>query len=106
MDPNILGPATLAVTQGFSLFANFLPPFSEIYAKDPVGDPDFAMSVRKGELAAALLTLGLGALTSALTGSNIPALIAALACAGLIAVYEMALRGEKPMTIRSDNGLG
>lgn len=92
MDGAVIGAATLSMTQALSLFQSFLPRFSEISAADPSKDPATVRDVRMGELAAVMMTLGIGGMTSALTGSSVPAVVAGITCMGLIGVYEYALR--------------
>lgn len=91
VDPHIIGPATLSMTQALTLFQNFLPRFAEVRLADPDKNPDVIRDVRMGELAAVLMTLGIGGMTSALTGSQVPAVIAFATCVGLVALYEYAL---------------
>jgi hypothetical protein len=91
VDPSVIGPATLSMTQALSLFSQFVPRFSEISAADP-NDEATVRDVRMGELAAVLMTLGIGGMTSALTGSSVPAVIACTTCVGLVMLYEMALK--------------
>lgn len=91
VDGGLIGPATLGMTQGVTLFQSFLPKFTDIRKADPANNPDFVKDVRMGELAASLLTIGLGAMMSGLTGSAVPSVVAVLASAGLILLYETAL---------------
>lgn len=91
VDPHIIGPATLSMTQSLSLFDAFLPSFRDISKADP-GDIGIVRDVRMGELAAVLMTLGIGGMTSALTGSSVPAVVALVTCGGLVLLYETALR--------------
>lgn len=90
MDPAIIGPATLSMTQALSMFNMFLPDFTQLSKADP-NDPGTIRDVRMGEIAAVMMTLGIGGMTSALTGSSVPAVIALLTCGGLVVLYEMAL---------------
>ena len=94
---DVLGPATLAATQSISLFTTLLPPLTDVRRADPVENPDIAADVRMGEIAAVSITLGLGAVTSALTKSNIPVITAAFASLGLVFLYEWTLRHDRPM---------
>jgi len=93
----MFGPAMLAVTQGMTAFTVFLPKFSDVRAAHPANNPDIAADVRMGEIAATTLTLGIGAMASSLTGSQIPAVTALLTCAVLITLYESTLRANKPL---------
>jgi hypothetical protein len=94
IDGGLIGPTTMGLTQSISLFQGFLPKFNDIRKEDPTHNPDFVQDVRMGELAAALLTLGIGAVMSSLTGTPYPALISLVSCLGLIALYETALRSN------------
>lgn len=94
IDPGLIGPTTMGLTQSLSLFQGFLPKFSEIRKENPSANPDFVQDVRMGELAASLLTLGIGALMSSLTGTPYPAIVAAITALGLVALYESALRAN------------
>jgi hypothetical protein len=95
VDPGVSGPAFMAVTQSLSLFQSFTPSFVEIKNGD-VSDPAFVTDVRMGELAAATLTLGIGAIASSFTGSAIPMGVSTLMAFTLIVLYESALRYEGP----------
>lgn len=96
MDGNVIGAATLSMTQSLSLFQTFLPKFSDIGKADPATNTELVRDVRMGEIAAVLMTLGIGGMTSALTGSSVPAVVALITCGGLVVLYEAALssRGE------------
>lgn len=97
IDPGLIGPTTMGLTQSISLFQGFLPRFNDIRKENPVKNPDFVNDVRMGELAAALLTIGVGAIMSSLTGTPYPALISLISALGLIALYESALRANAVM---------
>lgn len=99
-DPAVIGPATLSMTQSLSLFNQFLPSFTQISSADP-NDTAIVRDVRMGELAAVMMTLGIGGMTSALTGSSVPAVIAGLTCLGLVVLYETALKATGE-TINTD----
>lgn len=97
IDPNLIGPTTLAISQAVGAFNTFLPSISEIRKNDPVANPEFAADVRVGEVAAVTITLGVGAIVSSLTGSSAPTVVALVACLGLIVLYETTLRAERPL---------
>lgn len=90
-----VGMATLCLTQSLTLFQNFLPRFQEISAADPDKDPGFVRDVRMGEVAALITTLGIGGMTSALSNSSTPAIVAAITAGGLILLYEYALSSRE-----------
>lgn len=92
-----LGPATLAITQSVSSFQFFLPRLADVRRADPKHNADMVGDVRMGELAAATLCIGIGAMVSSLSGSPYPAMVSVLMVGILISVYEIALRGDKPM---------
>ena len=94
VDPGIIGPATMSITQSLSLFQGFLPRFTDIRKENPLGNPEFVKDVRMGELAASLLTIGIGAMMSALTGSSVPAVLALITVIGLVTLYESALKSN------------
>ena len=93
-DPGVIGPAMLGMTQSISLFQTMLPKFSEIRKTNPEDNPAMVQDVRMGELAAVLLTLGIGGMTSALTGSSVPSVVAVTSAVGLVMLYESALRAR------------
>jgi pyrrolidone-carboxylate peptidase len=95
MDSAGVGMATLCLTQSLTLFQNFLPRFQEINAADPDTDAGMVQDVRMGELAAVLTTLGIGTMTSALSGSSVPAVVSAITAGGLILLYEYALANRE-----------
>ena len=97
IDPGLIGPTTLAISQAVGSFTTFLPSLSDIRQKDPANNPEFAADVRMGEVAAVCVTLGVGVIVSSLTGSNAPALVAFIAAFGLIVLYESTLRAERPL---------
>lgn len=86
----------MALTQGISIFTNFLPPLSEVRRNDPSVNPEFAADVRVGEMAAVGLTVGIGAVSAALSKSNTPIVIALVTAVGLILIYESTLRADRP----------
>ena|ERR1700750_2845588 len=89
----VLGPATLAAGQTISSFATFLPRLTDVRKASP-DDPGMIGDVRLGEIAASGIALGMGVITSSLTGSPVPMYAAVFVALILIAVYESALRGN------------
>jgi hypothetical protein len=96
-NPEIIGPASLAVTQGFSAFQFCLPRLADVRKANSEENPDIVGDVRLGEVAALTLTIGVGAIVSSLTGSPVPAVVSLLIGLVLVCIYEAALRGDKPM---------
>lgn len=92
----LFGPAMLSVTTGVQAFQSLLPKLSEVRKADPVQNPDIAADVRMGEVGAATLTMGVGLIASSLTKSPLPAVTGLIMTFILIAVYESALRSNKP----------
>ncbi len=93
VDPQAASAALLAMTQAIAAFTTFLPPLTEI-RKGNAADPLFAGDVRVGELAAASLTIGVGAVVSGLTGSNAPIVVSIITAMGLVILYESTLRSD------------
>ena len=94
IDPGRIGPTTMGLTQAISLFQGFLPKFSDIRSKNPADNPEFVKDVRMGMLAASLLTIGIGAIMSSLTGTPYPAVVSLVAVVGLMSLYETALQSN------------
>jgi hypothetical protein len=105
MPSEIVGPATLVISQGFSAFATFLPKLSDVRKADAELNPDIVGDVRLGEVAAFTLCMGMGAVVSSLTGSPIPAFVGLLVGLALLFVYETALWGHKPMNPKTSQGV-
>lgn len=97
IDPSLIGPTSLAITQAVGSFNAFLPSLAEIRKNDPASNPEFTADVRMGEVAAVSITLGVGVIVSSLTGSSAPAVVALIASLGLIVLYETTLRAERPL---------
>lgn len=96
MDPSLLGPSTLAVSNGITAFNSFLPKLSEVRKADPQANPDIAADVRLGEVAAVAVTMGVSMIASSFTGSSAPVLTGAFVSLILVCVYESALRADRP----------
>lgn len=93
--PEAIGPATLAISTGVSLFQGLLPPLTEIRKKDPANDPEFAADVRMGEFGAVAILLGIGAISGSMVGTPAPFTVAIVVGALLVALYEWTLRGRR-----------
>ena len=89
------GAASLAIGQGVASFAVFLPKLTDVRKYNPKDNPDFAADVRVGEIAAVSVTMGIGLISSALTGSQAPAIVSLLVCAILVTLYESVLRTDR-----------
>lgn len=92
VSPEVMGPATLTLGQSLSMFQVFMPKFTDIGQHVPGSDPYFIKDVRMAEMAASLVTLGIGAVTSSLSGSPVPSVVSVVCVIGLITLYESALR--------------
>lgn len=94
MDP--VSAAIIPLGNSIGVFNQFLPPLRDIRNADVHTDTAFAAEVRTGEVAAVALTVGIGAIASGLTKSNVPITVALIAAALLVVVYETTLRNAKP----------
>jgi hypothetical protein len=97
VDGAVISTATLALSMSFSAFNSFLPPLSEVRKQTEADNPPFAADVRLGELAAAALTVGIGGISSSLTGSPVPAVVSVIMALGLVMLYESTLRAHRPL---------
>lgn len=88
--------AMMSVTQCVTAFTAFIPAFSDIRKHTPQNNPSFAADVRMGEAAAVTVTLGIGAISSSIAQSPMPALTAIVMSAILVTMYEVVLRKDNP----------
>lgn len=93
----IIGPATLALSQSIGAFQFFLPHLSEVRKVTPDSDPSKAADVRLGEVAACTLAVGVGLVIANLTGSSVPLFATLVMSAVLVTVYEASLRADHPL---------
>ena len=91
----MVGPASLAISQGVTAFLSFMPKLSEIRKADPKNDPGMVGDVRMGEVAATAVCVGVGAIVSSLTGNPVPAFVAVVVALTLICIYESALASDR-----------
>ncbi len=98
--PELLGAATIGLSQGFAASQSFLPKLSEVRKTDASKNPEIIGDVRMGQIATAVITIGTGAIVSSLTGSPIPTYVAVVVVIGIAALYEVALRGDRPFDPR------
>lgn len=96
VDPSVIGPSLQAATTAFSAFNTFLPDLTKIREANAELEPQLVANVRMGEVAAAGVVMGIGAISSALTGDPTRALVAAIAVIALVFLYEMTLRANRP----------
>jgi hypothetical protein len=90
--PEYAGVTLLAVTSAITAFSTFVPPLADVRHYNPADDR--AGDVRLGEVAAAAMTLGVGAVASSVAGTGVPFAVAVLAAVVFVALYEWALQGK------------
>lgn len=93
---NAYGAASMVLGQSISSFIQLLPPLADVRKADK-NDPNIAGDVRLGEVAAATIAIGVGAIASSLLGDPTPVFVAAIMALALICIWETALRGNRPM---------
>lgn len=91
VSPEMVGVVTLSLTQAVSVFNAFLPPLTDV-RRSSMGDRSALLDVRVGEIAAAAMVLGIGAVLSTLVGNHRPLLVSMAGALGMIGVYEFTLR--------------
>lgn len=94
MPADVIGPSLLAVGQGVTSFTNFLPNFLDVRRASARDNPSFVKDVRTGELAAVVVTVGIGVIASSLTESPVPAYTSIVMSIILVGLYESVLRTE------------
>lgn len=92
VQPEMLGPSFLSITQSVGLFQGFLPRFSEIRQTTPGTNPTLERDIHAGMIGATMLSVGMGAVIANLTGSPVPVFVAMACCIGLISLYEWVYR--------------
>lgn len=88
---SVQAASAVSVGQAVTVYSLFLPPLTEVrhaVADDPVMRGD----VRMGQFGAAVVVVGIGVVLSNMTGSMVPAVIAAFMSLVIAAVYESAMR--------------
>lgn len=95
-DPAGITAATISIGQTTFAYSYFLPRLSEVRRAE-ASDPLMRGDVMLGQLAAGSVSMAVGVLLTALTGSQMP-IIATLFVAVVIAViYQYALNGNRVM---------
>jgi hypothetical protein len=89
MSPDDIGLATIAVTTGITALSTFLPALPDVHCT--AKDGRLTSAVRLGELASAVVILGIGLAVRAMSGQGAALVLAAAAVVGLVALYEYAL---------------
>jgi hypothetical protein len=93
INPEMVGVVTLALTQAVSVFNAFLPPLTEV-RRSSKANRTALLDVRIGEVAASLMVVGIGAVLSTLIGNTRPLWVSVAGAAGMMTVYEYALRSS------------
>lgn len=96
-DVNAAAVGTLAMTQAVTAYTFFLPKITDV-RKTSLGDNEMVADIRTGEIAAFVVSLGVGMVCSALSGSSLPAAISLLMAVIITALYESVLRKEPAST--------
>lgn len=91
MSADAAAVGTLAMTQAVAAFTFFLPKITDV-RKASIADAEAIADIRTGEVAALVVSLGVGAICSSLSGSTMPVAIALVMAVIIIAVYETTLR--------------
>jgi Na+/glutamate symporter len=95
MDGNALSASTLSLGQTVVAYQFFMPRLSEVRRADP-NDADMRTDVMLGQVAAGSLTVAVGIMLGALTGSKMPTFVSVVIAGVIAACYHWALckRGE------------
>lgn len=88
------GMSVTVTTLMMSGFSTFLPPLREIRQASKTDDT-MRNDVRNGQVAAAILALGVGVLMSWLSQSPMPLYVGIAATLLYATIYELALRDER-----------
>lgn len=94
VDGSIMAAATVSLGQSVSAYSFFLPPLREV-RQAPVHDSTMRGDVRMGQVAAGIVSVGVGVMLSYLVGSAIPLAVAVLTAVMVAVIYETALGGER-----------
>lgn len=93
-DGAVIGAATVSLGQSITAYSFFLPPLREVRRAAP-NEPSMRGDVHMGQVAAGVVTVGVGIMLSYLVGSFIPLTVAATTAVMIAIVYETALSGER-----------
>lgn len=93
VDGAIMAAATVSLGQSVTAYSFFLPPLREV-RRASTHDSAMRGDVRMGQVAAAAVTLSVGAMLSYLVGSAVPLTVAMLTAFVIAALYQTALNGE------------
>jgi hypothetical protein len=75
-------------------YSAFLPSIYTIKTFGASKTPQGVAAIREGEFVASAVALALGAVTSGITSSWLPLVLAVVAVVGMVSVYEAALAGR------------
>lgn len=92
--PDALAGASLAIGQAVGAYQFFLPRLTDV-RKSSSEDVSQRGDVRIGMLAAASLSIGVGAILSSLIGNMIPLIVSIITGIIITVLYEIALRGDR-----------
>lgn len=93
--PNdILIPATV----GIGAFTAFMPQLAEMRRGDASYNGELVADVRCAEYAAIGVTVAIGVATAVTMGEWYPLFVAALTCAGMVALFEYIMRSPRPFS--------
>lgn len=88
------GISVTVASMMLSGFSTFLPNLREV-RQAGTNDTTMRNDVRNGQIAAAIMALGIGALMAWLGGSPVPLYVALAATILYASIYELALRDER-----------
>lgn len=92
-NPEMLGPASLALGNTVNSFGVFLPKLTEV-RRAGAREPSMVKDVRLGQIGAVAVAMGFGAIMSSLSGSPVPVYVSFFMSAVIVGLYEQALRSE------------
>lgn len=90
MDSNVLSASLMAGSTAIAVFTSMVPHMAEVHAASESSDT--ARATRVGEVASAAVIFAVGVMTSVMTHSKLPLLVAVAACLILTGCYETVLR--------------
>lgn len=100
-----LATAILIVGEGAALFAAFCPSWFTVrspFFHEQSARAGNVRSIRQGETAATILTVGMGAAASVLTGSSLPIAGAVVVSVAMVAGYEYSMRNPAKVDAMDD----
>lgn len=92
----VMSGAIVSLGQTVSAYSFFLPTLREVRKAGP-DDSAMRGDVRMGEVAAAVVTTAIAVMISSMVGSQVPLITSVILTGVVIALYEIALNGERIM---------